>query len=59
MRGILHGETLRAQLNIGEVTEECRIEAAILNPQSEEPGVRLAMDAPQEGLWYHLMTVAP
>ena len=50
---------LRTQLDIGEVTEECRIETAILDPQTGEPGVRLTMDAPQDGLWYHLMTVAP
>lgn len=59
LRDILPGEMLRTQLDIGEVTEECRIETAILDPQTGEPGVRLAMDAPQDGLWYHLMTVAP
>ncbi|MDD3214725.1 MAG: DUF4832 domain-containing protein [Eubacteriales bacterium] len=35
------------------------IDVGIPDPQTGEPGVALAMDAPEDGGWYRLMTVAP
>ncbi len=35
------------------------VSAGILDPQTGEPGVALAMDVPEDGGWYQLLTVTP
>ena len=56
---ILPGETLSTRLDLGEIDGQVRIEVAIVDPDTEEPSVQLAMEAPEHGLWYELMTVSP
>ncbi|NLG34854.1 MAG: DUF4832 domain-containing protein, partial [Lentisphaerae bacterium] len=56
---VLPDEPLTAEIALGALGPgENRVELAILDPDTGDPGVALAMDVPEDSGWYTLMSVS-
>lgn len=55
--GILPGETVSAAVILPVQTGACTLRVGILDPATGRPGVALAMQVEQDGLWYELIQI--
>ena len=54
---LLPGETVTVTDALPPMTGSYILRVGILDPAANQPGVALAMDTEQDGLWYELMTI--
>lgn len=60
LRTVLPGEPAEAAAELPDLAPgEYLVEIGIIDPATGAPGIALAMDAPESGLWYALFSIRP